>query len=195
MFQILRSFWFPPAHFGAVWHENDLSPTGAPAMGIDNYKHMQLAIGKTNFSRSTRGPIISSICVSTCHAHANELGQLGKSTLRIILSHPAQATQAPDFAGRLCLYLDFFTWSWYLPSPRSSRIECIYISHMLRTPWAAKPSFQQGMKINDQRLFRGPVTRPFPISFHVWANKLEAKQIDKLAWRLAHFISTTRPWL
>ena len=79
MFQILRSFWFSPAHFGAVWHENDLSPTGAPAMGIDNNKQMQLAIGKTNFSRSTRGPIISSICVSIATHTPMNLANLARA--------------------------------------------------------------------------------------------------------------------
>ena len=69
------------------------------------------AIGKTNFSRSTRGPSISSLYISIYLAHANELGQLGQSTFRILLSHPAQTTQTP------------------VPSPGSSQIECIHIPH------------------------------------------------------------------
>ena len=160
-FQILTSFWFPPAQFCAVWHEGELNPTGAPAMGID--------------------------CILETMPETNAIMQLGR---RIFLG--LQEVQAsvlciflftshmPMSLANLARVRSGFFWAILRKPRRPQTLLClrlghrklnVYICHMLRTPWAAKPSFQQGPLINDQRLFRGPVTCPFPIIVFICAKQ------------------------
>ena len=114
------------------------------------------AIGKTNFSIVLQEVQASVLCIFLFTSHmpmslAN-LARVPSGFFWAILRKPRRPQTL------LCLRL-------------GHRKLNVYISHMLRTPWAAKPSFQQGPLINDQRLFQGPVTRPFPIIAFICAKQ------------------------